>query len=170
MIKIRKTLERKLDWELRKLLQKQVREILKKIWLVALAIWKRVFIEKEFSIHHVYYLKKWGHRKSLRQNLKKNKLKICQNHSKIWVTTTELLQQQIRHQQEETRQVVQQHQLQVYIQQQQVNAFLSVLSKFKEKWEKTFNIFLCLLGDFLQILSHHWNQINLQVKRTIRNV
>ena len=44
-----------------------------------------------------------------------------------------LLQQQIRHQQEQAQQLIQQQQLQVQIQQQQMNAFLSVLSKFAEK-------------------------------------
>ena len=58
---------------------------------------------------------------------------------------TKLLQQQICHQQEQTQQL---------IQQKQMNAFLSILSKFAEKWGKTLIFFIFALG-FLQILSHH---------------
>ena len=59
------------------------------------------------------------------------------------------LLQQIRHQQEQTQQL---------IQQQQMNAFLSILSKFAEKWGKTF-IFFIFASGFLQILSHHCRAI-----------
>ena len=85
------------------------------------------------------------------------KEKQMENMSKAQQDLTNLLQQQICHQQEQTQRLIQQ-QLQVQIQQQQMNAFLSVLSEFAEKRGKTLTFFMFVRG-FHQILSHHGKQI-----------
>ena len=86
------------------------------------------------------------------------KEKQMENMSKAQQDLTNLLQQQICHQQEQTQRFIQQQQLQVQIQQQQMNAFLSVLSEFAEKRGKTLTFFMFVRA-FLQILSHHCKQI-----------
>ena len=55
------------------------------------------------------------------------------NMSKAQQHLINLLQQPILHQQKQTQQFVQQQQLHVQLQQRQMNAFLSILSKFAEK-------------------------------------
>ena len=55
------------------------------------------------------------------------------NMSKAQQHLINLLQQPILHQQKQTQQLVQQQQLHVQLQQRQMNAFLSILSKFAEK-------------------------------------
>ena len=55
------------------------------------------------------------------------------NMSKAQQHLINLLQQPILHQQKQTQQLVQQQQLHVQLKQRQMNAFLSILSKFAEK-------------------------------------